>query len=208
MSNIISRLGSLVDLSVLQNPIVHYVGIVLLTLAGIIYCLYGFRLMRVISTAIGAAIGCAVGYIITSFVTLKFPIDAIVMVVCAVIFGLLGFFLRRFGIFLAVFCGMFAAVLSFLTEYTNFNQVVIAIVALVAGVVFAILSILYMRPLIIISTALVGGMMFSYEIFEHLVQIRWDPPIEMYARLGCGAVMALIGIIFQFVNTRQRRKKA
>ncbi|MBQ6385611.1 MAG: DUF4203 domain-containing protein [Lachnospiraceae bacterium] len=205
MTNLISQLDNLINTSIGANPIVHYAGIVLMALFGIICCLYGFKLMRVLSTALGAMIGCAAGYEIAALAGLTFPVNAVVVAVCALIFGLLGFFLRRPGIFLVVFCGVFSAALSLLTEYTQLDRLIIAIIALVAGVVLSILSVIYDRPLIIISTALVGGMLFSNEVFEHLVQIRWDSRIEMYARLGAGAVLALIGIIFQFVKTRQRK---
>ncbi len=207
MTNILNQLNNWVTSPAADSPIVRYVGIVLLTLFGIIYCLYGFKLVRVISTMIGAGIGCLVGYEIASFTKLEFPVNAIVIAVAAIIFGLLGFFLLKLGIFLSVFVGMFSVVLSLLTEYMNFDKVVVAIIALVAGLVFAILSVVYHRPLIIISTAVIGGMMFANEVFEHLVQIRWDNQIEMYARLGTGAFLALVGIIFQFLKTRNKKPK-
>ena len=205
MTNLLNQINNWVVSPAVDNPVVRYVGIVLMTLLGIIYCLYGLKLVRVISTMIGAGIGCLVGYEVATLTNLQFPVNAAVIAVCAIIFGLLGFFLRRLGIFLAVFCGVFSVVLSLLTEYTTFDKVIVAIISLVSGLVFSILSIVYGRPLVIISTALIGGMMFSNEVCEHLVQIRWDPQIEMYVRLGAGAVLALIGIIFQFLKSRGKK---
>ena len=71
-----------------------------------------------------------------------------------------------------------------------------------AGLVFAILAVIFVKPVVIIMTALMGGLLFADQIFEYLVQVRWDPQLETLIRLGTGAGLGLIGIIFQFVTTR------
>jgi hypothetical protein len=75
---------------------------------------------------------------------------------------------------------------------------VILIVALVVGIIFAILAAVYLRTMIIVATALSGGFILANELFENLIRIQWSPTVETIVRLSTGLGLAVIGMVYQF----------
>ena len=181
--------------------------IIAIAILGLIYCFFGFKAIRFIATIIGFMIGACVGAIVVQTAGLTSPLDIVVPVGAAIVFGILGFFLLRIGVFFAVLLSAFSVTVSLLTEYTKLDETVVAIVGIVLAVILAVLSVVYLRPMVIISTALTGGLMFSNELYENLVHIRWDAQIETLVRLGTGLLLALIGIIYQFRTTRHMKEE-
>lgn len=180
--------------------------LIVTALFGLIYCFFGFKLMRFLSTLVGFLIGITVGQIVQQNAQFAPPLDLIVPIAAGVLFAILGFFLFRIGIFFVVLLGVFSIVMSLLTEYTKLDATVVAIVAIVIAVILSVLSVVYLRPMVIISTALSGGMTFANELFENVVHIRWDAQIETIVRLGVGLLLALIGMIYQFRTTRHMKE--
>jgi hypothetical protein len=176
-------------------------AIIIAVLIGVIYCFFGYKSMRFITTVMGLLFGLAVGAVVATLAKLASPIDILVVVGAGLLFALLGFFLYRIFMFLSVFLVVFLVTMSMVAEYSNLDDLVIAIVALVVGIILAILAAVYLRPMIIVSTAFSGGMMLSNELFENLIHIRWDPTIESVVRISVGLILAVIGIIYQFRTT-------
>ena len=125
-------------------------------------------------------------------------------VLAGVVVALLNFFLYKLGVFIAVFFVTMSVTASLLLTYVKLEENVALIIGLAAGLVFAILAVIFVKPVIIIMTAFMGGLLFADQIFEYLVQVRWDSQMETLARLGTGAGLGLIGMIFQFVTTRKK----
>ncbi len=175
--------------------------IIIAVLTGVLYCFFGYKAMRFITTIMGLLFGLAVGAVVASLAKLARPVDILVIVGAGLLFALLGFFLYRIFMFLSVFFVVFLITMTMVAEYSNLDDLVIAIVALVVGVILAILAAVYLRPMIIVSTAISGGMVLSNELFENLIHIRWDPTIESIVRISVGLVLAVIGIIYQFRTT-------
>ena len=207
MPNIITLLNELASSPVWNSPAVQYAIIIIPTIAGLIYCFYGYRLARVISALVAACIGAGIGFIIAGLAELSSPLIYVIPAVGAVLFGILGFFLYRFGIFLIVFLMIFGSVGVSLEEFTSLDRVVVAIVSLVSGLILGILSAIYDKVLIIIATSVGGAMMVTDRVFDHLVHIRWDAKLEMFIRLGFGVFLAVVGLIFQFVTTRNMKSR-
>ena len=180
-------------------------SVIAIAILGLVYCFFGYKASRFIATIIGILIGLYVGFVVVQTAQLAEPLDLVVPIAAGVVFGILGFFLLRIGIFFSVLLAVFGIVISLMTEYTKLDETVVTIVAIVLAVIFAVLSVVYLRPMVIISTALSGGRIFSNELFENLVHIRWDAQIETMVRLGVGLLLALIGIIYQFRTTRHMK---
>lgn len=191
----------------LQNPVFEtrtfYMGAVFFAaFMALVFCLFGYRRIRIISAVVGFVAGAIGGYFLAYFLKLVYPIDVAVIAGCALAAALLSFFIYRFGIFIAVFGAVWAAIWALLTKYTGIEGIFTVLIGLVAAIIIAILSAVYLRPMIIPATAVAGGLLFASIICEHLVHVTWSPLVEAIVRLGFGVFMAVIGMIYQFAVTR------
>jgi hypothetical protein len=168
---------------------------------GIVYCFFGYKAMRFIAALVGFAAGVLVGDGIARAAEFKYPMDLVMVIAGGVLLAVLGFFLFRVFMFIAVFLSVFSITMSLIVEYTKLDSMVILIVALVVGVIFAILAAVYLRTMIIVATALSGGFILSNELFENLIRIQWSPSVEAIVRLSVGLLLAVIGMIYQFHTT-------
>ncbi|MDO5701751.1 MAG: DUF4203 domain-containing protein [Lachnospiraceae bacterium] len=185
------------------GPAVIWIAVII----GFIYCFLGYKSMRMMTTLLGIVIGLSLGTVLAGQLKLNRPIDIAVMAGGAVLFGVLGFFLYRVFMFLSVFIASFCIAMSLIAEYMKLDQLVIFIVALVVGVIFAILAAVYLRPMIIVSTALSGGLIIANELFENLIHIRWSSSLETIIRLSTGLILAVIGMIYQFRTTPKEEEE-
>jgi hypothetical protein len=177
------------------------VSIVVAVVLGIVYCFFGYKAMRFIAALVGFAAGVLVGDGIARAAEFKYPLDLVMVIAGGVLLAVLGFFLFRVFMFIAVFLSVFSITMSLIVEYTKLDSMVILIVALVVGVIFAILAAVYLRTMIIVATALSGGFILSNELFENLIRIQWSPSVEAIVRLSVGLLLAVIGMIYQFHTT-------
>ena len=200
MPNILSLLNELASSPVWKSPAMKYAVIIVPTIAGLIYCFYGYRLARVISALVGASIGGGIGFVVAGVMKMTPPLLYVIPAVGAILFG-------RLGIFLIVFLVIFGSVGVSLEELTSLDRVVVLIVSLVSGLILGILSAIYDKVLIIIATSIGGAMIVADRVFDHLVHIRWDANLESYIRLGFGVFLAVVGLIFQFVTTRNMKSR-
>ena len=154
--------------------------------------------MRVIAALVGFAAGVLIGDGIARAAEFKFPLDLVMVIAGGVLLAVLGFFLFRVFMFIAVFLSVFSITMSLIVEYTKLDSMVILIVALVVGVIFAILAAVYLRTMIIVATALSGGFILANELFENLIRIQWSSSVETIVRLSTGLGLAAVGMIYQF----------
>ena len=174
------------------------VSIAVAVALGSIYCFFGYRAMRVIAALVGFAAGVLIGDGIARAAEFKFPLDLVMVIAGGVLLAVLGFFLFRVFMFIAVFLSVFSITMSLIVEYTKLDSMVILIVALVVGVIFAILAAVYLRTMIIVATALSGGFILANELFENLIRIQWSSSVETIVRLSTGLGLAAVGMIYQF----------
>ncbi|MDO4620529.1 MAG: DUF4203 domain-containing protein [Lachnospiraceae bacterium] len=192
--------------AMLAQPSLLLTGVIIGTaILGLIYCFFGYKVIRGLAALIGFAAGASIGLVVVSVYSFEFPVSLIIPIAAGLVLALIAFFLYKLGVFAAVFAAAFSVTISLLQSYIRLDDEIAALIALAAALVCAILSVIFLRPVVIILTALIGGMMFADELFEYLIQIRWDAQMEMLIRLGAGIVLGLIGMIFQFVTTRNRK---
>lgn len=84
------------------------------------------------------------------------------------------------------------------------------IVSIVVGIIAGVLSIILLRPFIIVTTAISGSFGFAGSLFAlfpaatqstRILGLSW--PI-----LLVGAILSIIGIVVQFVTTKKHSKRA
>ena len=202
MNEILNEINSYLNVDLLTKDSTVLATVIVTAVIAIIYCFFGYKCIRFIAAVIGLIAGAAAGRIIVQNMNLTHPVSTAVIIGAAVVCALLGALLYRFGIFLIVFLGIWGIAYTVITDYTALDKVFAVIISLAIGVVFAILAAIYARPVVIVMTALEGGLIFSDLLFDYLVHIRWSTQMESLVRLATGLLLAVIGIIYQFASTR------
>ena len=167
----------------------------------IVFCFFGYRAVRGIAAVFGFLIGAIVGMVVVREMSLQQPIDLIVILGAAFLLALLGFFLLRAGVFLIILLGVSGAVLPILQKYTSFEAMITAIISLVIGLVIAILAVIYLKPVVIVATAIIGAVSISQLVFTYLIHIRWSKSMEALVSFLVLVVFAAVGMIYQFAST-------
>lgn len=204
MINLLNQFAEFLQMTTPEAQGVQAAIIIGSAILGLLYCFFGYRSVRLITAIVGFLLGFVGGTAASVHLNLTSPLDIVVPVLAGVVVALLNFFLYKLGVFVAVFFVTMSVTASLLLTYVKLEENVALIIGLAAGLVFAILAVIFVKPVIIIMTAFMGGLLFADQIFEYLVQVRWDSQMETLARLGTGAGLGLIGMIFQFVTTRKK----
>ena len=163
---------------------------------GLLVCFFGLKLVRILGTLMGFFAGAAIGLIIG----LEGMAFAGIVLGAGIVFGLLSWFLYRVGVFLLVLAQVSGLVLTLLP-----GSWISAVVALAAGIIVAILSVIYVEPFVIIVTGIYGGLTAGTNIaaLAGLDAMTWSG-----IGIVIGAVIAVIGIIVQFMmHSRKVGKK-
>ena len=178
----------------------------------------GYKLTKLWSTIIGAAVGFIAGYIIGNTIWGNSGAAFIAGLVLAVILGAIAFFIYKAGVFLLCGFSAFGFAYSALSGFVGI-PVVTLIISIVIGIIAGIIAIIFLRPFIIVTTAISGSFSFArslFSLFPATAAIPGLPAAAATAKiLGLswpimlvGAVLSIIGIIVQFVSTKKRGKRA
>lgn len=170
----------------------------------IVYCFYGYSLMKVLNAIAGFAVGMLVGYIVAVVLELDSTLMLVVPLVAGLVVGLLMFFLFKIGIFITVLLTGFGLIAGLLQQYTSLTQNVTLLIALGGGIVMAVLCVIFLRPIAIIITSLTGGLSFASILFTHLIQVKWSSLLALAAPFAAGLLLGIIGMICQFHQKTRR----
>jgi len=183
----------------------------LLAPIGLVFLLYGFKLYKWLVSVVFAGIGAAAGMALTSYLGWDVLLGAIAG---ALVLGLMAWPLHRAGWGLlggAVF-GVVAALLM-KTQTPN-----VTFTAIVAGVAFVggfVLTLVLMRPLIILVTAVLGAAVLVQGALRlSLIQPSVGDPVmrtledKPYLAAILVALPALVGFILQWRDTAAKGKAA
>lgn len=187
MSSINEIMDQLKTIIEIHQEVILGIGIAL-TVIGLVVSFFGLKLMRVLDVLIGLTIGAVAGF--TAVILLGMTgVPAIAIIAGA-------------GLVLAILCGIFYRVGSFLWAFTAFAEVVIIlapipmpwifVVAGILGLVYAVFTAVYPEPFMIIVTALWGGAVAGVSI------LNIAGYSQILFRIIAAAVIALIGISIQF----------
>lgn len=170
-------------------------------MAGLIFallgCFFGYRLIRLLVTVGGAALGAAlfIAAKLHWLPQLDFPLWA-AGVLGALLIGALSCFIYKVGLFcyFALMGGSFA---GYLTPLLLIDAQTGFWLSLAAGLVIGILGVILSRPYIICITGVSGGLSAGLCAFSLLAV-----SVPAFVPMLCGAVLAAVGILFQFKTTK------
>ena len=175
-----------------------------------LYVFFGYKLLRVYISLLGFLIGVALGIVICAVFDLSNTTAVIVIIcVCAVALAALGFWLYKAGLFVMILLSLFPIILSIVSEFTTIQPVFMWIGSILFALVLAILAMFFVRPVVIIGTAVSGGLSIANLIINSLLpeiaQVNTVDGARIFM-LIIGAVIAVLGIYFQFVTTKPAAK--
>ena len=163
---------------------------------GLLICLFGLKLMRLLAAIVGFVLGAVAAAVAMGLTGTTF---LIALLAGAVIIGLLSIFLRKIGIFLLVLCygfGVCAAVI-------NPSSMIMYIICIGIAVVLAVLSVLYIEPIVVVVTGISGGLCAGMAAAS-LIGMEKNNLVGY----GISIVLAVAGIIVQFMmHSRKIGKK-
>ena len=176
----------------------------------LLYVFFGYKLLRVYISLLGFLIGVALGIVICAVFDLSNTTAVIVIIcVCAVALAALGFWLYKAGLFVMILLSLFPIILSIVSEFTTIQPVFMWIGSILFALVLAILAMFFVRPVVIIVTAVSGGLSIANLIINSLLpeiaQVNTVDGARIFM-LIIGAVIAVLGIYFQFVTTKPAAK--
>ncbi len=196
-----------------QFPIIEQNNLIVIITAlviALLYVFFGYKLLRVYISLLGFLIGFALGIVICAVFDLSNTTAVIVIIcVCAVALAALGFWLYKAGLFVMILLSLFPIILSIVSEFTTIQPVFMWIGSILFALVLAILAIFFVRPVVIIVTAFSGGLSIANLIINSLLpeiaQVNTVDGARIFM-LIIGAVIAVLGIYFQFVTTKPAAK--
>lgn len=150
-------------------------------------------MVRVLTTIVGFVLGAGIGLIISNILGWSGITVAIVTLGCAVVLAALSFFLYRMGVFLMVLVTVFGLTTTIIFAGNNITNMMLIIFAAVALVV-AILSAIFVEPLVIVVTAIWGAVDASLAIVA-----ATGLEGNLLITIGIAVAISIVGMIIQFM---------
>ena len=194
----------------------HYIA---LGVVGLILCFFGYRLLRFFLLLVGFVGGCYGGFLLYTHIGSWFGgmpefVELIVAGICGIGCAILIHFLFRVAIVAGVGYGVFVFSESYLEGVSN-----AMLYRIVIAVVVAIVAALLIKLFFVLATAIGGGVLAlaqfcsgvsamqtvlykNDQIFSYLEPVGFS---ALTITLAVGLLVGLLGILFQFSNTRRRR---
>lgn len=166
---------------------------------GLLICFFGLKLVKIVSAVLGFLIGASAGAGVAAALEIGGIALVVIAVVCAVGLAILSYFIYRVGVFIMTFLYSLG---MFLTLF-GMSSMVMLIIAAAVSLILAILAAVFVEPVIIIITAVCGGMSAGHAIIR-LAALA----VPSWTGYAAGAVLAILGIIVQFtLHSRKIGKK-
>ena len=175
--------------AVVQNGIeIPFPALVISAVIGLIVCLFGLKLVRFLNAICGLAVGAVLGILVAYLIQTDLKIGLAIVAAAALILTIMSAVFKKFGAFLL--CLSVALEVVGMFQMQNFTMLA---VTGVAGIIIAVLTMIWFEPLVIIVTSLSGGMGLGNAVAQ-MVGIQ-----NPYFTLGICAAGIAIGLIVQFM---------
>lgn len=175
--------------AVVQNGIeIPFPALVISAVIGLIVCLFGLKLVRFLNAICGLAVGAVLGILAAYLIQTDLKIGLAIVAAAALILTIVSAVFKKFGAFLL--CLSVALEVVGMFQMQNFTMLA---VTGVAGIIIAVLTMIWFEPLVIIVTSLSGGMGLGNAVAQ-MVGIK-----NPYITLGICAAGIAIGLIVQFM---------
>jgi hypothetical protein len=182
---------------------IHPVEAGLMVVIGLAFLLYGFRIYKVLVILAYAIVGVYLGAMLAGAMNFN---PLIGMIGGAIVLGVAAWplYLIGWGVLGgAVLAGLAAMVTSTFTPSMTY----VTIVAVLAGILGVVLTVLLMRPLIIIITSLLGAVLLVEAVLRLSLlapafgdQVVKALEVRPLAQAAVVAIPALLGLILQFTD--------
>lgn len=192
---------------------------VIVFIVGLLLCFFGLKLARLFITLNGLLIGLAAGIAAAAAINANKTFFIVIMLSCAVVVAALSFFLYKFGVFCTVFTGTAALAFSVtglgggdpaalsLNVGLGSREMIAGLAVLVAAVILAAAAVKFVEPMLIIITALNGGIS-SGAALRMLLAAAAGFSLPVWAGYAAGMLLAVLGLIVQFMlHSRKIGKK-
>lgn len=176
------------------------IGAVISLVISLLGCFFGYKLSRLFMSLTGLLVGAALGGIISvRFLEVSGPVTALCCLGGAILLALLSYRIYQAGIFVLCFGLSFMAAAS-LFPFTGDIQFFLSVVT---GFSVGLLALRFIRPVIIITSAIVCGSSaagLSIIVCQYLGIFSLSPYSMILTPL-----MILLGILVQFMTTASSR---
>ena len=175
--------------AVVQNGIeIPFPALVISAVIGLIVCLFGLKMVRFLNAICGLAVGAVLGILAAYLIQTDLKVGLAIVAAAALILTIMSAVFKKFGAFLL--CLSVALEVVGMFQMQNFTMLA---VTGVAGIIIAVLTMIWFEPLVIIVTSLSGGMGLGNAVAQ-MVGIK-----NPYITLGICAAGIAIGLIVQFM---------
>lgn len=173
------------------------VVLIAMALAGILFCLFGLKIVRFWAVLAGFVLGFAAGAAAAFALNQSDVIILAAGAVTGIILAVLGAVIYKLGVFIIVFlsaCGFCIRIL--------YPQDLIMLgICLAVGFIAALISVRFAEILMIFVTSLAGALLFGNSVY-YLIPYRND-----MIHIGICIAAAIIGIIVQLLFESKKRKR-
>lgn len=163
----------------------------------LVNCFFGFRLLKFWISLFGFVTGAGIGYFLGDYFTHNLIVAVIAAVLCGAVLMLLAFKVYLAGVF--VLCGALA--------YFAINELMLPdiwwkfAICIVIGLLIGCIAVKFVRPAVIVSSGIHGGISSAGAILA-AIGLK-----DQTMAVVTGLALAILGILFQFANTRKMIKR-
>lgn len=176
------------------------VVLAVLILAGVLWCFFGLKLVRVWAAVLGSLTGFGVGaWVGAQFVSTQMTV-LIIGAAVGIVFACIGAVFYRVGIFMVVCITGISLAYRILSP----SELVMYLVCLGIGLVVALLTIVYAEPVTMVVTAWSGAWMLGKAVVRFLPE-AWDT--KELVQYFIIFLIFVLGVWIQFLLESGKRKK-
>ena len=188
-----------------QSSVTGVIFLVIGLLVALVWCFFGFKAQKTIVSVISFIVGLVLGRGRVNVLGLTDSMIWVLPILCGVILCLLGYFIYKVGVFISAFVLGATVTWHLIAAYSQLDTAASFFIALIVGILLAVLCIIFMRPLIILVSSITGGLAFSSLLCSNFLVIRWDTKTAGLTETGIGLVLALVAMIYQFKSTHGKK---
>lgn len=169
------------------------VFLVVSIILALVNCFFGFRLLKFWVSLFGFFTGAGGGYFLGNYLAHNRIIAIIAAVICGIVLMGLAYKVYLAGVF--ILCGALA--------YFAMSEIMLPdiwwkfVICLVIGFVIGLIAVKFVRPAVIVSSGIHGGIS-SVGAMLTVLGMK-----DQTMALVAGLALAFVGILFQFANTRR-----
>lgn len=176
---------------------------------GIVLCFFGFKAAKILGVLMGFVFGVYVGFYLgnkffSSYENVPMIAALAMGVVCAVLF----FLVAQLGLFALVTCSAFVSLkylFALLTPYVpEFTEKRCLLASIILALIFGGIAVAKTREIVILITGCSGAVFFAGGVMD-LIHVP-NPTAKAVVTLGIFAVMAELGLHYQFKNNPKGKK--